>query len=109
VTENIMYAVVRAGGKQYSVREGQLLEIERIDGNEGDRVELSEVLLVSDGDRLSVGTPTVPGARVVAEVLGQARAKKVIIFKYKRKTRYRRKLGHRQPFTRLAVREIVAG
>lgn len=104
-----MYAVVRAGGKQYSVREGQLLEVERMAGAEGDRVELNDVLLLSDGDNLTVGTPTVPGARVVAEVLGHARAKKVIIFKYKRKTRYRRKLGHRQPFTRLAVREIIAG
>jgi large subunit ribosomal protein L21 len=104
-----MYAVVRAGGKQYSVREGQLLEVERMAGTEGDRVELNDVLLLSDGDRLTVGTPTVPGARVVAEVLGHARAKKVTIFKYKPKTRYRRKLGHRQPFTRLAVREIIAG
>ncbi|HTE83904.1 MAG TPA: 50S ribosomal protein L21, partial [Dehalococcoidia bacterium] len=83
--------------------------VETLAGAEGDRVELRDVLLVSDGDKLTVGTPTVPGARVVAEVLGQGRAKKVIVFKYKRKTRYRRKLGHRQPFTRLAVREIIAG
>jgi large subunit ribosomal protein L21 len=104
-----MYAVVRAGGKQYSVREGQLLDVEQISGAEGDRVELSDVLLISDGDNLTIGSPTVPGARIVAEVLGQERSKKVTVFKYKRKTRYRRKLGHRQPFTRLAVREIVAG
>jgi large subunit ribosomal protein L21 len=104
-----MYAVVRTGGKQYSVREGQQLDIETIEGAAGDRVELTDVLLVSDGDKLTVGTPTVPGARVVAEVLGQDRAKKVTVFKYKRKTRYRRKIGHRQPYTRLAVREIIAG
>jgi len=104
-----MYAVVRTGGKQYSVREGQQLDVETIAGVEGDRVELTDVLMLSDGDKLTVGTPTVMGARVVAEVLGQMRAKKVTIFKYKRKTRYRRKLGHRQPFTRLAVREIIGG
>src|ERR1700730_10732712 len=104
-----MYAVVRTGGKQYSVREGQQLDVEKLAGIEGDRIELTDVLLIGDGENLTVGSPTVPGARVITEVLGQNRAKKVIIFKYKRKTRYRRKLGHRQPFTRLAVREIVAG
>jgi large subunit ribosomal protein L21 len=104
-----MYAVVRTGGKQYSVREGQQLDVEIVAGSAGDRVELTEVLLIGDGDQVTIGTPTVPGARVVTEVLGQNRAKKVTIFKYKPKTRYRRKLGHRQPYTRLAVREIVAG
>jgi large subunit ribosomal protein L21 len=104
-----MYAVVRTGGKQYSVREGQQLDIETVAGVEGDRVELTEVLLIGDGDQVTIGTPTVAGARVITEVLGQLRAKKVTIFKYKSKTRYRRKLGHRQPYTRLAVREIVAG
>lgn len=104
-----MYAVVRTGGKQYSVREGQQLDVETLTGDAGERVELTEVLLIGDGERVTVGAPTVPGARVVAEVLGQDRAKKVTIFKYKRKTRYRRKLGHRQPYTRLAVREIIAG
>ena len=104
-----MYAVVRTGGKQYSVREGQQLDVELIAGEAGERIELGDVLLVSDGDQLTVGTPTVAGARVVAEVLGHGRAPKVTVFKYKRKTRYRRKLGHRQPFTRLAVREIISG
>jgi large subunit ribosomal protein L21 len=104
-----MYAVVRTGGKQYSVREGQQFDVEKLAGAEGDRVELTDVLMVSDGDNLTVGTPMVLGARVVTEVLGQMRAKKVINFKYKRKTRYKRKLGHRQPFTRLAVREIITG
>src|SRR5579885_1944795 len=104
-----MYAVVRTGGKQYSVREGQQLDVESIAGQAGDRVELDEVLLISDGDALNIGSPTIPGARVVAEVIDQGRAQKVTVFKYKRKTRYRRKVGHRQPFTRLAVREIRAG
>lgn len=104
-----MYAVVRTGGKQYSVREGQQLDVEKLVAAEGDRVELTDVLMLSDGDKVTVGTPLVSGARVITEVLGQMRAKKVINFKYKRKTRYRRTLGHRQPFTRLAVREIISG
>jgi large subunit ribosomal protein L21 len=104
-----MYAVVRTGGKQYSVREGQQLDVESVAGRAGDRIELDEVLLISDGESLNIGSPTIPGARVVAEVLSQGRAEKVTVFKYKPKVRYRRKLGHRQPFTRLAVREIVAG
>ncbi len=104
-----MYAVVRTGGKQYTVREGQQLDVETLRGDEGDRIELADVLLLNDGEQVTVGAPTVAGARVIVEVLGQGRAKKVTIFKYKSKTRYRRKLGHRQPYTRLAVREIVAG
>ena len=70
-----MYAVVRTGGKQYSVREGQQLDIETVAGMEGDRVELTEVLLIGDGDQITIGTPTVAGARVITEVLGQNRAK----------------------------------
>lgn|SRR5487761_1720106 len=104
-----MYAVVRTGGKQYTVREGQQLDVETLPAAEGDRIDLGEVLLISDGDQVTLGTPLVVGARVVAEVLSHGRAKKVIIFKFKAKTRYRRKNGHRQPYTRLAVREIVQG
>jgi large subunit ribosomal protein L21 len=104
-----MYAVIRTGGKQYTVREGQQLDVETLQGGAGDQIEFTDVLLVGDGDQVTVGAPTVSGARVVAEVLSQGRAKKVTIFKYKSKTRYRRKLGHRQPYTRLAVRQIMAG
>jgi large subunit ribosomal protein L21 len=104
-----MYAVIRTGGKQYTVREGQQLDVESVAGDAGDRIELDEVLLLSDGDTLAIGSPTVPGARVIAEVLGQRRAAKVTVFKYKPKVRYRRKIGHRQPFTRLAIRQIHAG
>lgn len=104
-----MYAVIRTGGKQYTVSEGQQLDVETVPGTEGERVELNDVLLLGEGGQLTVGTPTVPGAQVVAEILGQGRGKKVIIFKYKSKTRYRRKNGHRQPFTRLAIRQILAG
>jgi large subunit ribosomal protein L21 len=104
-----MYAVVRSGGKQYSVREGQQLDVETLTGADGDRLELTDVLLVGNGDQIMLGTPTVPGARIIVEVLGQRRQKKVTVFKYKRKTRYKRTIGHRQPFTRLAVREIIPG
>jgi large subunit ribosomal protein L21 len=104
-----MYAVVRTGGKQYSVREGQQIDVESVAGAAGDRIELDEVLLISNGDALSVGSPTIPNARVIMEVLEQGRVPKVTIFRYKPKVRYRRKVGHRQPFTRLAVREIITG
>jgi large subunit ribosomal protein L21 len=104
-----MYAVIRTGGKQYTIREGQQLDVETLPGAAGDRVELRDILLVGDGDQVAVGTPTVLGAHVLAEILQQGRSKKVTIFKYKAKTRYRRKAGHRQPFTRLAIRQIVPG
>ncbi|MGI8553352.1 MAG: 50S ribosomal protein L21 [Dehalococcoidia bacterium] len=102
-----MYAVVRTGGKQYTVREGQQLDVETLKGAAGERIELTDVLLVGDGDTVMVGAPTVVGARVVAEVLSHGRGPKVTIFKFKSKTRYRKKLGHRQNYTRLAVRAIV--
>ena len=81
--------------------------MEKLPGAVGDHVELDQVLMVVDEDRVSVGQPTVPGARVVAEVLGQVKDDKIVVFKYKRKTRYRRKNGHRQNVTQLAVRQIV--
>ena len=102
-----MYAIVATGGKQYRVERGQRLEVERLAGEPGSRFELPEVLLVADGDDVTVGQPTVPNARVVAEVLGQIRSKKIIVFKYKAKVRYRRKNGHRQDLSSLVIREIV--
>ncbi len=102
-----MYAIVATGGKQYRVERGQRLEVERLAGEPGSRIELPEVLLVADGDNVTVGQPTVPNARVVAEVLGQIRSKKIIVFKYKAKVRYRRKNGHRQNLSSLVIREIV--
>ncbi|MGH2356230.1 MAG: 50S ribosomal protein L21 [Chloroflexota bacterium] len=102
-----MYAIVATGGKQYRVEPGQRLEVEKLTVEPGSRIELPEVLLVADGDNVTVGQPTVPGARVVAEVLGETKGKKVIVFKYKAKVRYRRKTGHRQRYSRLVVRDIV--
>jgi large subunit ribosomal protein L21 len=102
-----IYAVIRSGGKQYKVEPNQLLDVERLSSDVGAVLELSDVLMVVDGDVVTVGKPQVTGARVVAEVLEHGRGPKIIVFKYKNKTRYRRKNGHRQDYTRLAIRQIL--
>ncbi len=101
-----IYAIVETGGKQYRVTPGQVVDVDLLDVADGDTVELERVLLVSDGDDVTVGTPTVDGAKVVATSNGDGRAAKIIVFKYKPKTRYRRKTGHRQGFTRLTIDRI---
>jgi large subunit ribosomal protein L21 len=103
-----IYAIVRAGGKQYRVEADQLLDIDRIQAEVGSTVELKDVLLLGGSGEVRVGTPVVDGATVLAEVLAHGRDKKVRVFKYKNKTRYRRRFGHRQDFTRLAIRQILA-
>lgn len=102
-----MYAVVETGGKQYKVEPGGTLQVEKLPAEVGATVELGRVLLVGDADNVEVGRPTVAGARVVAEVVAQEKADKIVVFRYKRKVRYRRKTGHRQPLTRLLVKEIA--
>jgi len=102
-----VYAIVATGGKQYRVQPGQRLEVEKLAIEAGSQVELGEVLLIGDGETVTVGQPTVPGARVVADVLGEIKGKKIIIFKYKNKVRYRRKTGHRQRYSRLVIKDIV--
>jgi large subunit ribosomal protein L21 len=102
-----MYAVIKTGGKQYRVSEGSRLRVEKLPGNVGDSIELAEVLMVG-GDKVAIGKPLVKGAKVVAEVVAQARDKKVIIFKIRRRKRYRRHAGHRQPFTELLVKSVTA-
>lgn len=102
------YAIVQTGGRQYRVQPGTVLDVEKLEAEVGARVDLP-VLLVSNDDQLIVGTPHVEGARVVAEVQDQFRGPKIIIFKYKSKTRYRRKNGHRQSYTRLQVQDILTG
>lgn len=101
--------VIRAGGKQYRVQEGSILDVASIDAEPGSSIELREVLLVSDDGKITVGSPSVAGAVVVAEVLSHGRGKKVINFKFKAKTRYRRKIGHRQGYTKLSVTSISLG
>src|SRR3972149_7766371 len=102
-----MYAIVRTGGKQHRVEAGRAVVVERLPAAEGSTVELSDVLLIADDGQVTVGTPTIEGARVLAEVEAHGRSKKIIVFKYKAKVRTRKKTGHRQAFTRLVVREIL--
>lgn len=103
-----MYAVVTTGGKQYRVQEGDVLFVEKLDAEVESTVELTEVLAVAKDGEIKVGTPVVEGAKVVAKVLAQGKAKKIVVFKYKRKKDYRRKNGHRQPYTKLVVEKIEA-
>ena len=102
-----MYAIVRTGGHQYRVAPGDTIEVEKLDAQPGTDIELGEVLMVSGDNGVTVGTPVVQGARVLARVLGEAKGEKLIVFKYKPKKRYRRKTGHRQSLTRLSIREIA--
>jgi large subunit ribosomal protein L21 len=101
-----LYAVIETGGKQYKVAEGQTIEVEKLPAEVGETVELDRVLLLVDDEKVVTGNPTVKGAVVSATVVGQERRRKVIVFKYKPRERYRRKKGHRQAFTRLRIGEI---
>jgi large subunit ribosomal protein L21 len=102
-----IYAIIETGGKQYRVNPGQTIDVEHLDVAEGDTVELYRVLLIGDGDWLTVGTPTVDGAKVVATAKGAGKGDKVIVFKYKHKVRYRKKTGHRQLHTTLVIDKIL--
>ncbi len=101
-----IYAIIETGGKQYKVSPGQTIDVERLDIAEGDTVELERVLLIADGDRLRVGKPAIQGAKVIVTSKGEGKDKKIIVFKYKSKVRYRRKTGHRQLYTRLTIEKI---
>ena len=101
------YAVLMTGGKQYRVTPGVKFEIERLDAEEGQEVELTEVLALSDGNELKIGMPYVKGAKVVLNVVGHKRGKKVINFKKKRRKGYSRKVGHRQELTIVTVKSIA--
>jgi large subunit ribosomal protein L21 len=103
-----MYAVVKTGGKQYRVSPGDTIEVEKLPNEVGEQVELDEVLLIANGSKTKIGKPLVKGAKVKATVTRQAQGRKVIIFKFRSSSRYRRRKGHRQHFTRLRIDEIVA-
>jgi large subunit ribosomal protein L21 len=103
-----MYAVVATGGKQYRVEEGEVLKVEKLPGEVGEEIVLNDVLLYSDGENVNIGQPKVDGASVKAEIVEQGRLKKVIIFKYKRRKRYRKKQGHKQHFTDIRIKQIEA-
>jgi len=101
------YAVVQTGGKQYRVQQGDILDVEWLDAEVGSSVYLEDVRLISGGDDIIVGMPKIEGAAVKAQVIEQVRGTKIVVFKYKAKTRYRRKSGHRQRYSRLKVDAIV--
>jgi large subunit ribosomal protein L21 len=103
-----MYAIIRTGGKQYQVAAGDTLRVEKLQGEVGDTVELADVLLIADGDDVQVGKPVVEGAKVVAKIAEQGKAKKVLVFKKKKRKGYRVLRGHRQLFTALSIEEITA-
>jgi large subunit ribosomal protein L21 len=104
----VTYAVVETGGKQYQVRQGDLIDVEKVPQEVGSTVELDQVLLLSREGQVTAGRPLVPGARVLAQVEEQLRGPKIIVFKYKAKTHYRKKQGHRQSYTRLRILNIAA-
>ena len=103
-----MYAIVKTGGKQYRVQEGDVLFVEKLDAEVESTVELTEVLAVGNEGELKIGKPVVEGAKVVAKVAAQGKQKKVIVFKYRAKKDSRSKNGHRQPFTKLVIEKIEA-
>lgn len=103
-----MFAVVRTGGKQYRVEEGRAVTVDRLPGEAGDSVELGDVLLMGEGESVTIGAPTVAGARVLGTIAEQGRARKIVVFRYKSKTRSRKKTGHRQHFTKVLIEDILA-
>lgn len=104
-----MYAIIKTGGKQHKVREGDVLRVESIDAAEGDKIEFDEVLMVGEGAEIKVGSPTIEGAKVEATVKGHGRGKKVTIIKFRRrKNRSRLKKGHRQNYTEVEIGKISA-
>lgn len=103
-----MYAIFQTGGKQYRVSEGDVITVEKIAANEGDVVTFDQVLTVVNDADVKVGTPVVEGAKITAKVEKQGKARKILVFKYKAKSNYRRRQGHRQPFTKLTIEKIEA-
>jgi large subunit ribosomal protein L21 len=103
-----MYAIIETGGKQYRVAEGDVISVEKLNAAPGEKITLDQVVLVADGDKVTVGRPHVEGAKVVGTVVAEGKSKKVIVFRYKAKQNIRKKRGHRQPFTRVRVEKIEA-
>jgi large subunit ribosomal protein L21 len=101
-----MYAVFQTGGKQYRASEGDLVQIERLEGQVGDEVHIKEVLMAADDEGVQIGTPLLANAQIIGRIVEQDRGPKVIVFKQKRRKGYRRKMGHRQPYTCLRIDRI---
>jgi large subunit ribosomal protein L21 len=104
--ERQMYAIIASGGKQYRITEGQKVRVEKFSGNADEQITLGDVLVVNDGERTMIGAPYVEGATVTGRIVAQGRAKKVIVFKYKRRKDMKKKKGHRQPFTEVIIEKI---
>ncbi|MCK5837212.1 MAG: 50S ribosomal protein L21 [Desulfobacula sp.] len=102
-----MYAVIRTGGKQYKVHEEQILKIEKLDGTEGSQVEFDDVLMYSDGETITLGSPKVESASVKAHILDQGKGTKTLVFKYRRRKGFRRMKGHRQQYTEIKIESIT--
>ena len=102
-----MYAVVKTGGKQYRVAQGQYLKVEKLEGNEGDTIELDQVLMIADGDKLKIGSPMLDGGKVTATIKSHGRAKKVEIMKFRRRKHHQKRTGHRQSYTEIKVTGIA--
>lgn len=103
-----MYAVIASGGKQYKVQEGEILKVEKLDGQVGSEVAFDQVLLLSDGEAVKIGQPTLADVAIRGHIIEQGREKKILVFKYKRRKRYRRKQGHRQSYTAVKIDRIDA-
>lgn len=102
-----MYAVIETGGKQYKVEKGDVLKVEKLDAEVGDKIVFDKVFLVANGEDVKIGSPFVEGAKVEANVVEHAKGKKIIVYKYKAKKNYRKKQGHRQPYTEIEIAEII--
>lgn len=107
MSTELVLAIIKTGGKQYKVSPGDKIKIEKINNGVGKEIRFSEVLLLEKQRKLEIGTPFVKGAKVTAKILSQGKGKKVIVFKYKPKTRYKKKKGHRQPFTEVEIVKII--
>ena len=103
-----MYAVIQTGGKQYKVAPGDMVKVEKLEAKKGDTIEIREVIMVADGDKVSVGKPTVSNATVTAEVVGDVKGTKLLIFKHRRRKGFRKTTGHRQSYTTIKVKDIKA-
>jgi large subunit ribosomal protein L21 len=104
-----MYAVMKTGGKEYRVTKGDLIRVEKMEGKIGDQVELRDILMVSDQEKVQVGTPVLPHASITGKIVEQVKGKKVLTYKMKKRKNYRRFKGHRQPYTYLKIDDIRQG
>ncbi len=102
-----MYAIIKTGGKQYKVEEGDIIRVEKLSAKEGEEIVFDQVLMIGD-KTVKIGDPTISGASVKATVMGEGKEKKVIVYRYKPKTGYHKKNGHRQPYTQLKIDQIIA-